>query len=89
MRTPTQSARAGHHSWPVTLGAGSVTGKELELIANLDDQDVPPRLACCYTALAAAVLYAIQAGAPAEAFEALMVIATALAVHGGTLERPR
>lgn len=59
------------------------------MIGNLDDQDVPPRLACCFTALAAVVLYAIQMDAPTEAYEALMVIATALAVHRGQLARPR
>jgi hypothetical protein len=64
-------------------------GKELELIGNLDHQDVPPRLACCYMTLAAAVLYAIQAGAPTEAYEALMVIATVLAVQRGQLAGPR
>jgi hypothetical protein len=39
--------------------------------------------------LAAAVLYAIQAGAPTEAYEALMVIATVLAVQRGQLAGPR
>jgi hypothetical protein len=39
--------------------------------------------------LAAAVLYAIQTGAPAEAYQTLMVIATVLAAQPGRLERLR
>jgi hypothetical protein len=52
--------------------------KELILRGDLDDNDVPPRVMFCYGTLTVAVLYAIQTGAPTEAYEVLMVIATAI-----------
>jgi hypothetical protein len=48
-----------------------------------DNWDIPPRIAACFAALTLAVAYAIHAGAPAEAYEALMIVAAALALWRG------
>jgi hypothetical protein len=57
--------------------------KELALSGDLESKDVPPRVASCYAAITAGVLYAIQSGAPPEAYQALMIIAASIALWKG------